>query len=41
MSETSQLRITWGRVVALFAFAVRLSQEYCQVSYSMASPISM
>jgi len=29
-NETSQLRITWGRVVALFAFAVRLSQEYGQ-----------
>jgi len=29
-NEPSQLRITWGRIIALFAFAVRLSQEYGQ-----------
>lgn len=31
--QTGELRITWGRVITLFAFAVRLSQEYRGVSH--------
>lgn len=29
------MRITWGRIISLFAFAVRLAQEYREVGDSL------